>query len=63
MLTLTTFFGLLFLGFPVALTLMAGTIVFITGNDLGVLLQTLPYKFYGSLEKNGLLAIPQEGNT
>ena len=58
MLTLTTFFGLLFLGFPVALTLMAGTIVFITGNDLSVLLETLPIKFYGSLEKNGLLAIP-----
>lgn len=56
--TFIVFFGLLFLGLPVALTLMAGTIVFITGNDLHVLLSTLPVKFYGSLEKNGLLAIP-----
>ena len=58
MLTIIVFFGLLFLGLPVALTLMAGTIVFITNNDLGLLLQTLPLKFYGSIEQNGLLAIP-----
>ena len=58
MLTLIVFFGLLFLGLPVALTLMAGTIVFITHNDLGLLLETLPIKFYGSIEQNGLLAIP-----
>lgn len=58
MTTLITFFALLFLGLPVALTLMAGTIVFIYGNDLQVLLDTLPINFYGALEKNGLLAIP-----
>ena len=58
MLTLIIFFGLLFLGFPVALTLMMGTIVLITANDLYALLNTLPMNFYGALEKNGLLAIP-----
>ena len=58
MLTTIIFFALLFLGFPVALTLMAGIIVFIMTNDLGLLLETLPMKFYGSIEKNGLLAIP-----
>ena len=58
MLTLVVFILLLFVGLPVALTLMAATSVFIISADLGVLLQTLPIKFYGSLEKNGLLAIP-----
>ncbi|MBI5591771.1 MAG: TRAP transporter large permease [Deltaproteobacteria bacterium] len=58
MLTLIIFFGLLFLGFPVALTLMMGTIILITANDLYALLNTLPMNFYGALEKNGLLAIP-----
>lgn len=58
MLTLIAFFGLLFLGFPVALTLLAGTIVFILDSDLQVLLSTLPIKLYGAIEQNGLLAIP-----
>jgi len=58
MLTLVIFCVLLFLGFPVALTLMAGTLVFMNAYDLQVLLETMPIKFYGSLEKNGLLAIP-----
>ena len=59
MLTTTIiFFVLLFLGFPVALTLMVATIIFIATNDLGLLLETLPIKFYGSIEQNGLLAIP-----
>ncbi len=58
MLTLIVFFALLFLGFPVALTLMAGTLVFIFTSDLQVLLNTVPIQFYGSVEKNGLLAIP-----
>lgn len=58
MITLITFFILLLIGFPVALTLMGGTILFIHSCDLGVLFQTLPVKFYGSIEKTGLLAIP-----
>ncbi len=58
MLTLVIFFGLLFLGFPVALTLMMGTIVLIHDTGLEALLHTLPMNFYGALEKNGLLAIP-----
>lgn len=58
MLTLIVFLVLLFLGFPLALTLMMGTIVLITANDLYALLDTLPMNFYGALEKNGLLAIP-----
>ena len=58
MLTLLIFLALLFLGFPVALTLMAGTLVFIGTFDLQVLLDTVPIQFYGALEKNGLLAIP-----
>ena len=58
MLTLIVFFGLLFLGLPVALTLMSGTIVFMYNHDLHLLLETLPMKFYGSIEQNGLLAIP-----
>lgn len=58
MLTLIVFGILLLLGFPVALTLMAGTIVFIDTYELQVLLGTMPIKFYGSIEKNGLLAIP-----
>jgi tripartite ATP-independent transporter DctM subunit len=58
MLTLIIFFVLLFLGFPVALTLMMGTLVLIADNNLQALLNTLPMNFYGALEKNGLLAIP-----
>ncbi|MFZ3047336.1 MAG: TRAP transporter large permease [Desulfatirhabdiaceae bacterium] len=58
MLTLIIFFALLFLGFPVALTLMMGTLVLIADNNLQALLNTLPMNFYGALEKNGLLAIP-----
>ena len=56
--TTLIFFLLLLLGFPVALTLLAATFFFIHTFDLHVLLETLPIKFYGSLEKNGLLAIP-----
>jgi tripartite ATP-independent transporter DctM subunit len=58
MLTLIIFFALLLLGFPVALTLIAGTAAFIHESDLSVLLGTMPVQFYGALEKNGLLAIP-----
>ena len=58
MLTLIIFIACLFFGLPVALTLMASTITFIMSADLQLLLQTLPINFYGSLEKNGLLAIP-----
>lgn len=58
MLTTLVFFGLLLLGFPVAFTLIAGTVTFIFSCDLQVLLGTMPIQFYGSLEKNGLLAIP-----
>jgi tripartite ATP-independent transporter DctM subunit len=58
MLTAIVFFTLLLLGFPIALTLIAGTIAFIALNDLGTLFGTLPVYFYESLAKNGLLAIP-----
>lgn len=58
MATLLVFLLLLLLGLPVALTLMAGTVMFIHASDLAVLFQTMPVQFYGSVEKNGLLAIP-----
>jgi tripartite ATP-independent transporter DctM subunit len=58
MLTLFIFLSLLFIGLPVALTLMAVTIFLIFDNDLMALLNTLPLNFYGAMEKNGLLAIP-----
>jgi len=58
MVTVLIFFILLLIGFPVALTLMATTILFVCSFDLHVLFETLPINFYGSLEKNGLLAIP-----
>lgn len=58
MLTLTVFCLLLLSGFPVALTLMASVLVFIGVYDLSALLETMPVQFYGSIEKNGLLAIP-----
>lgn len=58
MLTLIVFCLLLLFGFPVALTLMASVLVFIGAYDLEALLETMPVNFYGSVEKNGLLAIP-----
>ncbi|MBL1268613.1 MAG: TRAP transporter large permease subunit, partial [Halomonas sp.] len=58
MITLSIFFVTLFLGFPILLTLMLGTLVFLHQSDLLLLSSSLPLQFYGALEKNGLLAIP-----
>ncbi len=58
MITLSVFFVTLFLGLPILLTLMLGTLVFLHQSDLLLLSSSLPLQFYGALEKNGLLAIP-----
>jgi tripartite ATP-independent transporter DctM subunit len=58
MITLILFLFLLLLGLPVVWVLMASVVVFLANTDLTVLYATVPMKFYGSIEKNGLLAIP-----
>ncbi|MCB1756808.1 MAG: TRAP transporter large permease, partial [Gammaproteobacteria bacterium] len=58
MITLIAFFTALFLGLPIFLTLLLGTLVFLLESDLSVLFSSLPIQLYGALNQNGLLAIP-----
>lgn len=58
MITLIAFFVGLFLGLPIFLTLLLGTLVFLLESDLSVLFSSLPIQLYGALNQNGLLAIP-----
>ncbi|MCB1928096.1 MAG: TRAP transporter large permease [Rhodocyclaceae bacterium] len=58
MTALLTFFLLLFAGLPIFGVILAGAIVFLQTNDLAVLYDSIPIQFFGSLEINGLLAIP-----
>lgn len=58
MITLIAFFVALLLGLPIFLTLLLGTQVFLLESDLNVLMSSLPIQLYGSLNQNGLLAIP-----
>lgn len=58
MLTVVVFVVLLFLAFPIAMTLLASSMVFLHLNDQGVLLGSMPLNFYGAVQKTGLLAIP-----
>jgi tripartite ATP-independent transporter DctM subunit len=58
MITLIAFFVALLLGLPIFLTLLLGTQVFLQESDLDVLMSSLPIQLYGSLNQNGLLAIP-----
>ena len=55
MITLSVFFITLFLGLPILLTLMLGTLVFLHQSDLLLLSSSLPLQFYDALEKNGCL--------
>ncbi|GGB84504.1 C4-dicarboxylate ABC transporter permease [Marinobacterium zhoushanense] len=58
MITLAVFFISLFMGLPILITLLVGTLVFLQQSDLSMLMGSLPLQLYGSLEKSGLLAIP-----
>lgn len=58
MMTSVTFFVALLLGLPIFITLLLGTLVFLWQADLAVLMSSLPIQLYGSLNQNGLLAIP-----
>ncbi|WP_417584580.1 TRAP transporter large permease [Nitrincola sp.] len=58
MITLAVFFIFLFMGLPILITLLIGTLVFLHQTDLSMLTGSLPLQLYGSLEKSGLLAIP-----
>ncbi|MBL1378427.1 TRAP transporter large permease [Zobellella iuensis] len=58
MMTSITFFVALLLGLPIFITLLLGTLVFLWQADLTVLMSSLPIQLYGSLNQNGLLAIP-----
>lgn len=58
MATILVFFITLFLGLPIFITLLIGSLVFLEQSDLDMLMGSLPLQFYGSLEKSGLLAIP-----
>jgi len=58
MATAIAFFTSLVVGLPIFITLLLGTIIFLWDSDLAVLLESLPTQLHGSLNKNGLLAIP-----
>jgi len=58
MITFAVFATLLVLGLPIVWVLLASALVFLFMADLTVLYGTVPMQFYGSIEKNGLLAIP-----
>lgn len=58
MITLIVFLVTLMIGLPIFITLLLGTLVFLDQADLSVLLSSLPIQLYGSLNQNGLLAIP-----
>ncbi|SEG59547.1 TRAP transporter large permease [Marinobacterium lutimaris] len=58
MITTLTFFVALLVGLPIFITLLLGTLVFLWQTDLTILMSSLPIQLYGSLNQNGLLAIP-----
>lgn len=58
MITSVVFFAALLLSLPIFLTLLLGTFVFLQQTDLAVLMSSLPIQLFGSLNQNGLLAIP-----
>jgi tripartite ATP-independent transporter DctM subunit len=58
MMTSAVFFISLLAGLPIFITLLLGTLVFLLQADLAVLMTSLPIQLYGSLNQNGLLAIP-----
>jgi tripartite ATP-independent transporter DctM subunit len=58
MMTSAVFFVSLLAGLPIFITLLLGTLVFLLQADLAVLMTSLPIQLYGSLNQNGLLAIP-----
>ncbi len=58
MITSLVFFAGLLAGLPIFITLILGTLVFLLQADLAVLMTSLPIQLYGSLNQNGLLAIP-----
>ena len=58
MITTLTFFVTLLIGLPIFITLLLGTLVFLWQTDLTILMSSLPIQLYGSLNQNGLLAIP-----
>lgn len=58
MITLIVFMVTLLVGLPIFITLLLGTLVFLDQTDLVILLSSLPIQLYGSLNQNGLLAIP-----
>lgn len=58
MIAALVFLGLLFAGFPIFASLLAGAVAFMATNDLAILYESIPIQFYGALEISGLLAIP-----
>lgn len=58
MLTTFVFFLSLLARVPIFAALLLGTLAFLTESDLAVLFSSLPLQLYGSIEQNGLLAIP-----
>lgn len=58
MVTVLAFFIALLIGLPIFFTLLLGTGVFLQQSDLVVLMSSLPIQLFGSLNQNGLLAIP-----
>jgi len=58
MITALVFFTCLLIGLPIFITLLLGTLTFLWQSDLTVLMSSLPIQLYGSLNQNGLLAIP-----
>lgn len=58
MITTLTFFVALLVGLPIFITLLLGTLLFLWQTDLTILMSSLPIQLYGSLNQNGLLAIP-----
>lgn len=58
MITALAFFIVLLIGLPIFFALLVGTVVFLQQSDLLVLMSSLPIQLFGSLNQNGLLAIP-----
>ncbi|MCB1638754.1 MAG: TRAP transporter large permease, partial [Thiothrix sp.] len=58
MTTTVVFFICLLIGLPIFITLLLGTLVFLWSTDMTVLASSIPIQLYGSLNQNGLLAIP-----
>lgn len=58
MLTIIVFFGALFLGLPIFITLLLAALVFMWQTDQSVLFSSVTIQMFGSLNQSGLLAIP-----